>query len=144
MSAAVALLARRDFCSSELAAKLSSQGFDEQAVRAAIEELHDRHYLDDARYARQFVTLHAERGHGPLRIRHHLHGLGMNEQEVESALDELGDWAARARLQRARRFGPEAPKTWPEKARQARFLQYRGFSNDDIRSALGADVTADS
>jgi len=140
----VTLLARRDFCSSELTARLNSQGFDEHAIRAAIDELSDRHYLDDARYARQFVTLHSERGHGPLRIRHDLNALGMTEQHIESALDEQGDWAARAQALRVRRFGPEAPKSWAEKARQARFLQYRGFSNDDIRSALGADVTTDS
>jgi len=35
------------------------------------------------------------------------------------------------------------PKRWPEKAREARFLQYRGFSTDHIRSALGAEVVAD-
>jgi regulatory protein len=41
-----------------------------------------------------------------------------------------------------RRFGAEVPQDWPERARQSRFLQYRGFSNDHIASALdgsGAD-----
>jgi regulatory protein len=36
------------------------------------------------------------------------------------------------------------PESWPEKARQARFLQYRGFSSDHIRAALGADFDSDS
>jgi len=46
---------------------------------------------------------------------------------------------------RARRFGAEVPADWREKARQARFLQYRGFSADHIRSALGAsDFETDS
>jgi regulatory protein len=144
MSAAVTLLARRDFCSSELASRLSSQGFDQQAVESAVEELHDRHYLDDARYARQFVTLHAERGHGPVRIRHDMAALGVNEEQIDCALAERTDWATRAQTLRARRFGAEPPDDWTEKVRQARFLKYRGFSNDDIRSALDVDMTSDS
>jgi regulatory protein len=144
MSAAVTLLARRDFCSSELAARLSSQGFDRQVVGSAVEELRNRHYLDDARYARQFVTLHAERGHGPVRIRHDMAALGLNEEQIDSALAERTDWATRAQTLRARRFGAEPPDDWAEKARQARFLKYRGFSSDDIRSALDVDMTSDS
>jgi len=143
MSAAVTLLARRDFCCAELALRLSSQGFDQQAIGSTVEELLDRHYLDDARYARQFVILHAERGRGPVRIRHDMAALGVKEQEIDSALAERTDWANRAQLLRARRFGPEPPHDWAEKARQARFLQYRGFSNDDIRSALDVDMTSD-
>jgi SOS response regulatory protein OraA/RecX len=42
-----------------------------------------------------------------------------------------------------RRFGPQPPQNWPEQARQARFLQYRGFSMDQIRAATGASVEAD-
>jgi regulatory protein len=143
MSAAVTLLARRDFCSSELAARLSSQGFDQQAIGSAVEELHDRHYLDDARYARQFVTVHAERGHGPIRIRHDLVALGVSEQQIDSALAERTDWATQAQTLRARRFGAAPPHDWAEKARQVRFLMYRGFSQDDIRSALNTDMDID-
>ena len=143
MIAAVTLLARRDFCSSELAARLSSQGFDQQAIGSAVQELRDRHYLDDVRYARQFVTVHAERGHGPVRIRHDLVALGVGERQIDSALDERTDWATRAQTLRARRFGAEPPHVWAEKARQARFLKYRGFSDDDIRSALGTDMNID-
>ena len=42
-----------------------------------------------------------------------------------------------------RRFGADLPDTWPEKAKQARFLQYRGFSGDQIRAALGPDFDPD-
>ena len=40
------------------------------------------------------------------------------------------------RAARARKFGPELPKDWKERSRQARFLQYRGFSTDHIRAVL--------
>ena len=49
------------------------------------------------------------------------------------------DWYLRAREARIRRFGPEVPLERAQKARQAAFLQYRGFSSDHIRAATGAD-----
>jgi regulatory protein len=144
LAAAVTLLARRDYCSCELTARLSSRGFEPEAVRVTLEELHTRHYLDDERYARQFVERGARHGPGPARILPELSELGLKPELTEHALAEHGEWSVLARQVRARRFGAKAPGTWPEKARQARFLQYRGFSNDDIRSALGFDVTSDS
>jgi regulatory protein len=144
LAAAVTLLAHRDYCSCELTARLTSRGFEPEAVRATIEELHTRRYLDDERYARQFVERGVRRGHGPVRIRHELGELGLKSELTEYALAEHGEWSALARQVRAQRFGTKPPATWAEKARQARFLQYRGFSNDDIRSALGFDVTSDS
>jgi regulatory protein len=47
------------------------------------------------------------------------------------------DWAATARELRRRRFGVSPPGDYPERARQARFLQYRGFTAEQIRAALG-------
>jgi regulatory protein len=139
----VTLLARRDYCSNELSARLTSRGFEPDTVQATVVELVARRYIDDERYARQFVDGHARRGHGPLRIRHDLSELGLSPELTEHSLATYGDWSALAREVRARRFGAKHPSTWPDKARQARFLQYRGFSNDDIRSALGFDVTSD-
>jgi regulatory protein len=136
--AAVALLARRDFASVELGQKLVSQGFEAAVVQGVIAELGERHYIDDQRFAAHFVGYHAERGQGPARIRRELTTLGLPAELVDGALDGP-DWAALARAARIRKFGLPQPKSWLEKARQARFLQYRGFSTDHIRSALGPD-----
>jgi regulatory protein len=139
LAAAVTLLARREFCSIELGAKLTAKGFDPDAVRAALADLIERRYLDDERYARLFVVIHAERGQGPVRIRRDLAELGLPAALIEPQLESYGDWATLARKVLTRRFGAAPPDGWPEKARRMRFLQYRGFGNDAIRSALGAD-----
>jgi regulatory protein len=141
LAAAVTLLARREFCSIELGAKLSAQGFMPEAVRPALDELIERRYLDDERYVRQFVVVHAERGQGPLRLRRELAQLGLPAALIDAQLELHGDWAALARQVLTRRFGASAPRDWPDKARRMRFLQYRGFYNDHIRSALGVDAT---
>lgn len=142
-AAAVVLLARRDFCSAELRHKLEAQGFEAATVQAIVREFIERGYLNDERYGRQFVAYHAERGHGPLRIERELAQRGLDAALITEALAEAEDWTQRARELRIRRFGLRIPERWPEKAKQARFLQYRGFSNDHIRSAFGSEMTTD-
>lgn len=141
--AAVALLARRDYASGELRQKLEGQGYEAGAVAAVLADLVARKIVDDARFAENYVTWHAQRGHGPVRIAADLRALNLPAELIEAALAAGPDWRARAREVRIRRFGLEEPVTWAQKARQARFLQYRGFSSDHIRAALGADFDPD-
>ncbi|NCW21618.1 MAG: hypothetical protein EBV76_07610, partial [Gammaproteobacteria bacterium] len=49
------------------------------------------------------------------------------------------DFLTLCREVRVRKFGARAPGSWAEKGKQARFLQYRGFSSDHIRLAMGQD-----
>jgi regulatory protein len=137
------LLSRRDFCSGEMRQTLVAQGFEAETVLTVVAEFIERGYVNDERYTEQFVAYRAERGHGPLRIERELAQRGVDATLIESALASGEDWAQRARELRIRRFGLAEPKGWPDKAKQARFLQYRGFSNDHIRSALGPEVVAD-
>ena len=145
-SAALAMLARRDFSVAELATRLRERGYVEAAVERTVEGLVDERLLNDARYAEHYVHAHSQRGRGPRRIRLGLAEAGVEAALVDAALAEGPDWAALARDTRRRRFGEEAPADWAERATQARFLQYRGFSNDHIRNALGgseADLALD-
>jgi regulatory protein len=142
--AAVALLARRDFACGELGAKLRERGFDPAMIEGLIEMLGARRLLDDGRYAGNFVRYHSARGQGPVRIRRDLDAVGVDAELIDLALEAVPDWAALASAVRRRRFGPKPPELWREKGRQARFLQYRGFSNDHIRTALGPDFELDT
>jgi regulatory protein len=135
----VALLARRDFAAVELSAKLVKSGFEAAVVQSVITELGERGLIDDRRFAEHFVAYHVGRGQGPLRIRRELADLGLDTALIDAQLAAGTDWANRAAAVRRQKFGAAVPKAWPEKARQARFLQYRGFSPDHIRAALGAD-----
>jgi regulatory protein len=142
--AAIALLARRDFASGELRQKLGSQGYDAAVAAAVVAELIEERAIDDSRYAENYVAYHSGRGHGPVRIGADLRSLGVPADLVEAALATGPDWRELARAIRIRKFGAEPPEEWTEKTRQARFLQYRGFSSDHIRAATGADFDADS
>jgi len=142
--AAVALLARRDFTGAELLDKLLSRGFDPQTAQSVVSALYQQGLLNDERYAEHYVTYHAGRGQGPLRIGAELRRSGLPAALVESALAGGPDWGALARRVRRAKFGTQEPASWAQKARQARFLQYRGFSSDHIRTATGADPEAGS
>ncbi|HLQ07555.1 MAG TPA: regulatory protein RecX [Steroidobacteraceae bacterium] len=142
-TAAVALLARRDFACAELRAKLCSKGFEDAAAGQVIAELAARGVLDDRRFAENHVNWHARRGRGPIRIAAQLRRCGLPEELVDAALASGPDWHALARRARSAKFGRQPPASWADKARQARFLQYRGFSSDHIRAATGADPDVD-
>ena len=142
-NAALALLARRDFASAALSRRLESYGYDCAVVGAAIAALAAERIVDDARFCENYVAYHANRGQGPARIGADLKAVGVPGDVIEHALAACADWRARAQAVRSRRFGPELPQSWPEKSRQARFLQYRGFSADHIRAALGTDFNLD-
>jgi regulatory protein len=138
LTAALALLAGRDFGQAELARRLARRGYPEVVVAAVVDRLVAERLLSETRFVEQFIRQHAGRGRGPLRIRAELRERGVPEAEIETGLEAAGeDWVAVAREARRRRFGVSPPGDYPERARQARFLQYRGFSNEHIRAALG-------
>jgi regulatory protein len=141
--AAVKMLARRDLASGELAARLDEKGYDSGVSRTAVAELSTEGSVNDERFAHSYVGFQAARGHGPLRIAAQLRARGLAPELVTAALESGPDWAALAAKARRARFGPAPPAKWADKARQARFLQYRGFSSDHIRSATGANADVD-
>jgi regulatory protein len=142
-TAAVALLARRDFASAELRGRLIARGYEAPAAAEAVAGLAAEGVLSDERYAHNYVAYHAGRGQGPLRIAAELRARGLAPALIEVALAAGADWRALARAARTRRFGQAPPASWKERARQARFLQYRGFSADHIRVATGIDPDTD-
>ena len=142
-AAAVTLLARRDFASAELGTRLRAQGFDEAVAEEVIARLAEAGVLDDRRFAENYVSWHAGRGQGPIRIGAELRRHGLPEALVDAALASGPDWCELARRARRAKFGRTPPASWADKARQARFLQYRGFSADHIRGATGADPDLD-
>ena len=140
--AAITLLARRDFAGKELCGKLSERGFAADTCRAVLADLARAGLLNEARYVDTYVTSHATRGQGPARIGADLRRKGVPEGLIEQGLC-APDWIELARKVRRGKFGANPPRDWAEKARQARFLQYRGFSADHIRAATGADPDLD-
>jgi regulatory protein len=142
---AVALLARRDYSTRELRQKLKERGYLEHAIEPVLIDLEETRKLDDQRYGANVVATRSRRAYGPARIRNELRRKGVAAEAIETAMaggegEESPDYFRLASDARIRKFGPELPTDRKEKARQARFLQYRGFSTDHIRAALDGDI----
>jgi regulatory protein len=140
---ALDLLARREHSRVELERKLLARSFEAPTVEAVLDELEQSGALHAERFLESFVRGRVARGQGPVRIRRDLaeHGI---ESGRSTELLRSGDydWNELARAARAKRFGPGAPKDYKDRARQGRFLEYRGFEAAQIHRAL--DIREDS
>lgn len=142
--AAVRLLARREHSTEELRRKLVAKGHPAAAVAAVVGKLGDKKLVSDERFVAGFVHYRARRGQGPVRIRGELRQQGITDPQIQQEVGASDvDWKRRAVEVRQRKFGAELPRTAGERAKQARFLQYRGFNSDQIRAALNFDPDMD-
>lgn len=132
-------LARREHAVTELVRKLTTAGFDADVALAAVEQLSREGLQDDRRFVEGFVHSRIGQGKGPTRIRAELSQRGIGEVLVDEVLESAGqDWLALATDVRRKKFGRARPADFAEKARQMRFLQYRGFDAATCRAAVEA------
>lgn len=142
--AALGWLARREFSRHDLAARLSRK-FPDSDTTPVLDWLESERFLDDRRFAEVYFRSRVERGHGPLRIRQDMRQRGLTDALVSDQFEQQSpDWFARAADVRERRFGGvPTPGDDKGRARQLRFLQYRGFTAEQCFHALsgaGADA----
>lgn len=135
--AAMDLLARREHGRIELSRKLRSRGAPPELIEPALDRLAEEGLLSEARYLESFVRMRANAGYGPLRIREELSQRGLPREGIEQALRESGfDWGAQLHDVWMRKFSGELPNDQRERARQGRFLSYRGYPLDLIGRLL--------
>ena len=134
---AMDFLARREYGQKELIKKLSDKGYVRNVVEKAVFQLTEDGLQSDERFAESFVQSRINQGKGPVRIRLDLGQRGVSDSEIEYAIEAAAaDWHELAREVRQRKFGFGQPSDFQGKAKQMRFLQYRGFEQDHIQAAF--------
>lgn len=132
---AIRLLARREHSRVELARKLAGLGTREE-IEAVLSELESSQLQSDSRTAEAWLRGNAARL-GASSLRRNLKARGLDPELIEEqiAQADLPDEMERARAVWSRKFAaaPTNAKDW---ARQARFLQSRGFAGDIVRRLL--------
>ena len=138
---ALQYLARREYSRAELRGKLlpyaqtNEDPSQPENLDALLDDLTACGWLSDARAATQLLRAKRSR-FGTQRIAHDLRQKGISEELVSASLPALKESeleAARSVWQR--KFGA-LPQDAGEKARQARFLQSRGFALEVIFKVL--------
>ena len=132
---AMRLLARREHSRRELERKLAVHAEDPDEVGRVLDEFEAQGWLSERRVVEQVV--HARRSRfGARRIERELLDKGISADAVAAALPGLkeGELEA-ARAVWSKKFG-RLPRTPAERARQARFLQGRGFDFDVIMKII--------
>ncbi len=80
-----------------------------------------------------FIHYRRARGYGPLRIRAELLERGVPEDLIEHHLKITDNaWLDDARKAWQKRFKYRLPHDFKSRAQQMRFLQYRGFTSEQI------------
>jgi regulatory protein len=135
-SYAFALLTRRDYSQVELITKLNQYAVNPEEVTKLVEELAEQNYQSDQRVAELTLASQIRKGKGLQRIKQTLKAKHLDAELITQELEEV-DWLQQAYQLKIKKFGEEVTKDQKIKAKQIRFLQYRGFDMDVIMKAIG-------
>lgn len=126
------MLARREHSRHELSRKLAAHSEDADEIERTLTECEARGWLSEKRVVEQLV--HSRRSRfGTRRIERDLAAKGVSGDAIAAALSQLkGGEVDAARAIWQRKFGGHPPRNPAERARQARFLQGRGFELDVV------------
>ncbi len=143
--AAFDLLARREHSRQGLILKLGRR-FARRAelmitqdhIESVVTTMAEQGLQSDQRYQDTFIHSRIKLGYGPLRIAQELRQKGVAPEELTAMLQSHDvSWHEQARLVKEKKFGKVRAADQKTKARQMRFLQYRGFGMEHIKFALG-------
>lgn len=141
---AVGLLARREHSVKELATKLASRGVNSALIESVMCHLIDKRLQSDERFAEVYIRQRSLKGYGPVRIGVELRERGVDDGLISTqfhrAVDEGEvDWFERAAAAYAKKYGGREIEDVKERAKRMRFLQYRGFSHEQVAAAMKSE-----
>ena len=130
---AIQYLAMREHSYLELSRKLQQKGYEDAEIDHALSKLIEDNLLSDERFGEAFVRSRVSKGQGPVRIRMELRDKGLNDFQIEQSFQaniEI-DWDKVLETTWRKKY-TEIAENANEKAKQWRFLQYRGFTPTQI------------
>ena len=141
-SYAFAVLTRKEYSKAELIEKLATWAQSRDEVLTLVEELAEKEYQSDQRVAEMTVRSQVRKGKGPNRIKLALRAKHLDKELVQEDLAEI-DWLEQAYELKVKKYGTEVTKDPKLKAKQIRFLQYRGFDMDAIFKVISRKENED-
>lgn len=131
------LLSRREHSQNELRKKLSDMEVSKDLIDETIAKFAGKDIQSDERYAEAVVRGAYRKGKGPVFVKRQLNEHDIDFDLVKSLIaEEDFDWFESSKAVRCKRFGDDLPQEWKDKQKQMRFLQYRGFTQEQINYAF--------
>ena len=136
-------MAKREYSYAELGQKLKAYADESDDIPALLDDFKQRGWLSDERFAEQLV--HARKSKfGSHRVAQELREKGVSDDLVANAVDAIKE----NELVHAREVWEKKFKTHPTNrenwAKQARFLQSRGFGFEIIKNVLNSKFEDDN
>ncbi|OXL27153.1 regulatory protein RecX [Psychrobacter sp. DAB_AL32B] len=151
-------LSRREYGKAELKQKLIDKEQDSEKIDALLDEFEDKGYQSDYRTTLMLIRESIRKGRGRGHIKQEFYrkkitmpdnideliDMANTESEefsefIDDSADSLVegvDWLKLAVTARTKKYGDDIPTEQKNKAKQLRFLQYRGFNTDICFQAL--------
>ena len=137
---AMDLLLRMDQTEKGLYDKLIRAGFSERAVATAMSYVKSFGYLDDLRYAQNYIGFHKEQ-YSRKELRYKLAGRGVPPDVVDQALSEHfredERQALRRQLEKKLRGREVSALDRAEREKLIAYLTRKGYSYSDVRAVMG-------
>lgn len=124
----------REHSDQELLRKCQSRGFGSDAVRQTLQSMAERGLQSNQRYMDALIYARRRKGFGPARIRAELRDKGISGELVQRGIVDCEEsWPELLANLMEKKFQGKMATDPKEKAKQFRFLQYRGFTPEQIR-----------
>ena len=143
---AMNLLQNRDYTEAGLREKLRNGDYPESCIEEAVAYVKSYGYVDDCRYAGDFITYNLDRK-SRTRMEQDLMRKGISKDTIRTVFEELeeqgtsqDEGAMIRRLLEKKKYDPQTA-TGQEKQRMYAFLYRRGFRAEVISRALLLDIT---
>lgn len=134
---AMNLLQKKSFAEGELVRKLTDGGYPEEVTAKALEYVRSYGYIDDVRYASDYIRYHSSQGRGRNRIRAELMQKGISDTDFEKAWNETEELGliedsseAIDKLLEKKHFSQDMDPS--DRNKIAAFIMRRGYSAEDI------------
>ncbi len=129
------LLARGELTRRLLVQKLAQRGYQSDTVLQVIDDLAEQGWQSDQRYTEQYIAMRSRKGFGPVRIQMELQQRGIDETAASHAVSDVlwQDYLAHAYR---KKYSNTPITSWSDRTKRMRFLQYRGFTSEQIQRFL--------
>ncbi|MDP3332397.1 MAG: regulatory protein RecX [Methylococcaceae bacterium] len=129
------MLTQREHSQKELLDKLALRGFTKEDVLPVVEDLADKGWQSDIRYAESYARSRIMKGYGPVRVAYELKQNGVEINTLDQIVQTVaGSWMGLIEQVYDKKYQQDRLLSRSEWAKRSRFLVQRGFSFEMVNA----------